>query len=71
MLHNLSGKRNRVQLVACIHTIGALHSSCFAELGRWTVPRQRYSHAERMRAVIDATDRIQIVLEVSVTQVTL
>ena len=39
--------------------------------GRWTVPGQRYSHPERMRVVIDATNRIPIVLEVSVTQVTL
>jgi hypothetical protein len=42
-----------------------------ARLGRWTVPGQRYSHTDGMRAVIDATNRFQIVLEVSVTQVTL
>jgi hypothetical protein len=44
-----------------------------ADQARWTVPGQRYWHTDkvRKRTVIDATNRIQIVPEMSVMQVTL
>ena len=49
MLHNLSGKRNCVLLVACICTIDPLHPFCFAAWGGWTVPGQRYWHTGASR----------------------